>query len=514
MNMQTVKTFGITKRTIIIGIAILVIVAVGIYAALNILDRWTQEIVTTNTRLTKESVHKISDASKQIIDSLSKIKFFDRKTLSRSELRQLDSLFSRVTANQVIPIRGMEGGFYLTNIDELIGYSWPTSPDPKPAYGPAPRSFPTIKVQLLETVKKKMPLVEFHSFDFAIYPLSTEPIWADGNIVGAVWARIHVEKELPKNQLTKILNIAVIVALGAFGAALILLWIRKLHIDAIRAGLEQLSLNPSFRLPESSGVYGIINRSINRMVDAWMEEQKKREQLERELHQKDKMATLGKLIAGVAHEVKTPLAIIKTRVQMWQRDMIELNAAVATDTIITKDAMQLVVREIDRLSKLVKRLLVFSKPVTTKLQKQDVNMLLAQTLAFVQTGIEEKKITVITEYDRAIPTLHLDPQGIEQVFLNILMNAIDAMNEGDILTLITRYDPKKQQVEITAYDTGEGIPSDVAPKIFDPFFTTKEQGVGLGLSISHEIVKAHGGIIEFLHPGNRGTICKISLPCT
>jgi signal transduction histidine kinase len=511
MNSTIMKSFGITKRSIVVGILFLSVIGIGIFVALDVLDRWTQDIVQTNTRLTKESVHKISTASQSLIDSLWRNNFFSTSLLSRSESMKIDSLFSAITAEQVVSIKGMEGGFYLRTVDEMVGYSWPTSPPPKPAYGPAPRSFPTIKAQILESIAERAPLVEFHSYDFAIYPLSTEPIWVNDSIIGAVWARIHVEKELPKNQLAKILNIAAIIAIGALGAVLILLWIRKLHIDAIRVGLEEIRRDQSHRLPESSGVYGIINRSINRMVDALMDEQQKREHLERELHQQDKMATLGKLIAGVAHEVKTPLAVIKTRVQMWQRDRKLLAHTDQFDAVIQPDSMQLVVEEIDRLSRLVKRLLLFSKPASQKVQHTNIALLLEQVCTLIADEAKERSIHVAVAHAAPLPPIAVDAQSLEQVFLNICMNALEAMRESGTLRIGSTF--QSGVIELTFDDDGKGIDPSIRRNIFDPFFTTKDHGVGLGLSIAYEIIKSHGGSIEFTAPpGGPGTRCIVRLP--
>ncbi len=507
------KSLGITRRAIVIILIVMGIVTGVIYAAMEILDRWTKDIVATNTTLTEQSVRRILAASTPALDSMWEEKFFTRTELSLREHKTIDSIFAHITASQVISIEGMEGGFYFSHVDEMIGYSWPSAPPPPPAFGPAPRSYPIIKEQVIRTYKQNSALTEFHSFDFAVFPLASVPLKTHGTIVGSVWARIHVERQLPSKRLADALNIGAIIAIGALGATLLLLMIRKRHIDAIRSGLDKLRLDPSHRLDESKDVYGVIASSINSMVDARTFEQRRREQLEQDLHQQDKMATLGKLIAGVSHEVKTPLAIIKTRIQMWQRDMIELGTDTPTEKIVSKDSMELVIREIDRLSRLVKRLLVFSKPVTTRMQKQDINSLIAQTLTFIQTGIHEKNVSVTTSFDHSLPVLLIDPQGIEQVLLNVLMNSIDAISDGDSISVSTSYIKEQQAAEIIIRDTGEGIPSEVLNRVFDPFFTTKQQGVGLGLSISYEIIKAHGGIIEFLSPRGRGTICKITLPC-
>ena len=506
------KHFGLTRRTLTIALILLGLALALVYAIRVLLDRWTEEIVQTNTALTLETVKRISAASSSLIDSLEQEHLFSRETLTKKELKTIDHLFSEITARQARAIVGMEGGFYLHTMDEMIGYSWPTAPEPAPAYGPAPRSYPIIKMQILETIRQRRGLLEFHSFDFAVFPLATEPILANGTVAGGTWARIHVERELPSSRLARVLNFAAIVSLGAFGAALILLWVRRRHVNAIRTGLEQLKLDPTARLPREPGVYGAIASSINSMVDAMMHEQHQREQLERELHQQDKMATLGKLIAGVAHEVKTPLAVIKTRIQMWQRDLQQETPDSEVRRTISDDSMELVVKEINRLSNLVKRLLVFAKPTQNKFQRHNINDVVRQTALIIQTEAESKFITVVVHCCDDLPLIEFDHQALEQVCLNLSMNAVEAMPEGGTLTITTSLN--KSHVIISFRDTGKGIPEEYRQKIFDPFFTTKEHGVGLGLSISYEIVKAHGGRLEFLPTGGQGTTCTIWLPLT
>ncbi len=506
------KTIGVSTKTIIIFATILVVIGISAYGASIFLNRWTDEIIKTNTALTQETVRKITIASVSVIDSLELENLFSHETLSKKEWRTIDKLFSAITANQADSVIGMEGGFYFVSFDEMIGYSWPTAPDPAPAYGPAPRSYPIIKSQIIKSIRLRKSLLEFHSFDFAVFPLATEPIIIRNRIVGGTWARIHVERELPSSKLMHILNIAAIVAIGALGAAMILLWFRQRHVNAIRAGLDLVKLDPSYRLHLESGVYGAIAASINSMVDALIQEQHKREQLERDLHQQDKMATLGKLIAGVAHEVKTPLAVIKTRIQMWQRDLRQEKPEGELRTTISDDSMELVVKEINRLSNLVKRLLVFAKPTQNKFQRHNINDVVRQTALIVQLEAENKNISVVIDCSEELPLLEFDHQAMEQVCINLCVNALESMQENGTLTISTSLKDDTKSVNIQFKDTGKGIPEELRQKIFDPFFTTKEHGVGLGLSISYEIVKAHGGMIEFIPNVEQGAICCITLP--
>ncbi|MBP9211504.1 MAG: hypothetical protein KBF97_01830 [Bacteroidetes bacterium] len=504
--------FTVRLKPLLITAALLLMLSGAGFGVKYFLDRWTEEIVLHNTQLTQATVERITAASVTIIDSLEQADFFTRESLSKHDWRAIDSLFTSITASQARSVVGMEGGFYFLTMDEMMGYSWPTAPDPAPAYGPAPRSYPIIKSQVLKSIHLRKSLLEFHSFDFAVFPLATEPIIIRNTVVGGTWARIHVERELPSSRLIRFLNLGAIVAIGAFGAALVLLWMRRRDVNAIRAGLDSVKLDPAYRLPIRAGVYGSIAASINSMVEAVLEEQRKREELERELHQQDKMATLGKLIAGVAHEVKTPLAVIKTRIQMWQRDLQQESPDAALRTTISDDAMDLVVKEINRLSNLVKRLLVFAKPTQNKFQQHNINDVIRQTALIIQTEAESKAITVTLECAEGLPFIPFDHQALEQVCLNLCMNAVESMKENGRLTIITMLSDAGENVLVRFHDTGKGVPEELKQKIFDPFFTTKEHGVGLGLSISYEIIKAHGGRIEFLPQQDEGATCQITLP--
>ena len=505
------RTLGLTPRSAAFTVAFLAVLTLAVLAARAFIDRWTDDIVRENTRRTEESVRRIAAAAAPLLDSLGDAGFFFKSELTRHELRTVNERLASVTAAQVVGIPGMEGGFYLLAADEMTGYSWPTSPAPKPAYGPAPRSYPIIKEQVLASIARDTALTEFHSFDFAIFPLATMPLRDGGRNVGGVWARIHVEKELPRNQLARVLNIAAIVAFGAFGAVLILFWIRRYQVNAIRHGLETLRNDPTYRLPERAGVYGVINSSINRMVDALMEEQRRREQLERDLHQQDKMATLGKLIAGVAHEVKTPLAVIKTRVQMWQRDLRQSADDADRQRPVQPDSLQLVVDEINRLSRLVKRLLLFSKPAAAKMQVSSIAVLLERVRMLVLDETQGRPVTVDIVMAGPLPDIAVDAPSLEQVFLNLCMNAVEAMPDGGRLRITAG--AAEGAIIIHFDDDGKGIDTGIRERIFDPFFTTKEHGVGLGLSIAYEIVRSHQGSIVFgTPPEGSGTRCTITLP--
>jgi len=459
--------------------------------------------------MTELGLHQLASALARTLDSLAQSGFFAAKELTRSEERRVDALLASIAAEQLSAFRGMEGGCYFQQFEQFMGYSFPTSPDPKPAYGPPPRSFHIIRNQILSSIAQNSPIIQLHTFDPATFPLVTEPLVVRGRVVGGVWARIHIERFMPTVSLVNVLlGTAVAFLLGLAGALVAVLRFRS-HAEQLRLGLQTLHSDSAFRFTKSAGVFGSIEHSINEMVEVHALDQQRRAELENEVHQQDKLASLGKLVARVAHEVKTPLAIVKTRIQMWER---KFRKSGIDDGIVSRESMDLVLREIDRLSDLVRRLLVFSKPITNKRRLADVNALVQQVIALLQNEVEERRISLTISLEDQVPRLSLDSQAMEQVLLNVFTNALQAMPEGGSLNAATQYHKETSEISISIQDSGKGIPGEIRGKIFDPFFTTKEHGAGLGLSISYEIVRAHNGRIFFSEPGADCTTCTIVLP--
>ncbi|MFH0990685.1 MAG: ATP-binding protein [bacterium] len=501
-------------RTKALGIATLFVILIGATTLyiISTFEQSTQQIIQSNEQLTQAAAHQLVRDIENLLRSLKKSDFFNRSELTRIEEKRVDSILTAITSSELSFFEGAEGGYYFTGVGDFLGYAYPTSPAPKPAFGPPPRSYQIIKDQILETVLDEKQITRLHQFDPAIFPLTTIPLQVDGEIVGAAWARTHIERSLPIHNLSNIFAFAALFSLLAFAIAIFVSWSLRKRVEEIRLGLEQLEENPSFRFQSKRGVFGTITRSINKMVDALARDQREREELERELQQRAKLAGLGKLVARVAHEVKTPLANIKTRMQMWQRKLQKDSPSEEPSTTITEPSLRLVLDEINRLSDLVKRLLVFSRPVAQRKQPSDVNRIIEQVLALIQPDAENKLVTLEAHLTADLPQPYLDPTAIEQVILNICTNAFEATPAGGQITMRSEFHPATDSVHVVIQDTGSGISVDKKEKIFEPFFTTKEHGAGLGLSISYEIIRSHGGTLEFLQHNGEGTICQITLP--
>jgi signal transduction histidine kinase len=221
----------------------------------------------------------------------------------------------------------------------------------------------------------------------------------------------------------------------------------------------------------------------------------------------DRLASLGTLTAGLAHEIRNPLVAIKTLTQLLP-DRLD-------DEEFRDQFLKIASGEVDRISSLVNELLDFARPSDPKLELEEINTILDGMILLVSTETKKKQINVIKNYTSDLPRVQIDREQIKQVFLNILLNAIQATHENGTITVKTRSFTKpagEPYVQIEFADTGCGIPREHLEEIFNPFFTTKSAGSGLGLSISHQIIQDHRGYIDVESQLDEGSSFFINLP--
>lgn len=258
-------------------------------------------------------------------------------------------------------------------------------------------------------------------------------------------------------------------------------------------------------------IIGKLSEKFNTMIKKIGEARKEVEKYHREqMRRASQMATVGEIASGIAHEIKNPLACISAALQVVDGDMEEKNEH--------KSVIREVMNQVKRLDVSVKRILEFAKPVRTQKTSIAIDEVLTETLSFISQFANKKSIQINVVGGKGIKKVYADAKAIKQVFLNICLNAIDAMQEKGILTIMTAMinmeDPgvKKEYVEIRIRDTGTGIEEKNLAGIFDPFFTTKESGTGLGLSISVQIVEEHGGFIDVESVPGQGATFMIYIP--
>jgi two-component system, NtrC family, sensor kinase len=228
------------------------------------------------------------------------------------------------------------------------------------------------------------------------------------------------------------------------------------------------------------------------------------------LRRSDRLASLGTLIASLAHEIRNPLVSIKTFTQLLPERI--------DDTEFRDYFLKVASGEIDRLTSLINELLGFAKPSEPNLKGEDVNAIIDRMEVLISAEARKKNITITKNYAPNLPSVLVDAEQIKQVLLNILLNAIQAIEgQGEIwietrIVSITRDDESEAFLQIEIRDTGIGIPPENLDHVFDPFFSTRPEGSGLGLAISHQIVHEHGGFIDLESEVGKGTSFRINFP--
>jgi PAS domain S-box-containing protein len=231
-----------------------------------------------------------------------------------------------------------------------------------------------------------------------------------------------------------------------------------------------------------------------------------RVELEGRLVQADKLSSIGLLAAGVAHEVNTPLAVISTYAQMLAKQ-------VSGDEQKSK-LLEKIAKQTFRASEIVNSLLNFSRTSSTDFAETDMNRVIRETLSLIEHQLQKAGVEVITSLEDGLPAVKANPGKLQQVFLNLVLNARDAMGSGGVLAIKTWCDDGLIRIDVA--DNGAGIPAENVGRIFDPFFTTKapKKGTGLGLSVVYGIVQEHGGTIEVESQVGQGTRFHLEFPAS
>ena len=249
---------------------------------------------------------------------------------------------------------------------------------------------------------------------------------------------------------------------------------------------------------------------LNRLIQSDKEKAKSDEVMVHE----SKMAALGKMAAGVAHEINNPLAVIAEEAG-WMKDLLkEDDVAQSQNLKEYQESIKKIEYHVERVKKVTHRLLGFARRMEPTEEKVMVNQILDECVGFLENEARYRNISINKELAPDLPTTASDSSQLQQVFLNILNNAIDAMGKDGAITLRTLYQPETRQIAIKITDTGPGMTQETIEKIFDPFFTTKEvgKGTGLGLSISYSIIEKLGGTIYVDSKVSKGTTFTIKLP--
>ena len=252
---------------------------------------------------------------------------------------------------------------------------------------------------------------------------------------------------------------------------------------------------------------GNLALAFDQMAERIMHRESELKQSQSIIRRADRLSSLGMLTAGLAHEIRNPLVAIRTFTQLLPERY--------QDEEFREEFKNIALREVDRICGLVNNLLSFARPSTPNVAAEDVNEIVESIARILESEAKEKDVRIDLHLASGLPKIFVDKEQIKQVCMNIILNAIQAIEGSGVVEISTRRfakDGAGQFVQMGVRDSGVGIPEKDLENIFNPFFTTKKEGSGLGLSISHQIVQEHGGYILVESKAGEGTTFFINLP--
>jgi len=269
------------------------------------------------------------------------------------------------------------------------------------------------------------------------------------------------------------------------------------HVHLDKNNRERHVSISCYPLTGPNGIMGAVEISKDITQDILMQ---------KSIMQQEKLVSIGRLSAGVAHEINNPLTTVLTTAMLLQEDT-DPEAPLYGE-------LETIIKETMRCRSIVTALLDFARQKSPEVKRCSLNAIVAETVMLTRKQSAFKDIKLELFLDQKVPPLWLDPHRITQALINLLINAIESTDPGGHITVRTDYFPGSKKVGLQIQDSGAGIPPGLLDKVFEPFFTTKESGTGLGLAITHGIIVQHGGSIQVASEPNRGTTFAITLPTT
>lgn len=276
----------------------------------------------------------------------------------------------------------------------------------------------------------------------------------------------------------------------------------QVNVLLLRLLLLAMAANAVNMLAEALRVQSEKNRAV---ADQLADANRSLREAEEAVRRSDRLAALGQLSAGLAHELRNPLGTIKASAEMLSRVIASGNAGE-----VAREMAGFISTEVDRTNSLVTRFLEFARPLQLKLAAADLSAVIDRAIALVEREPANQAVSIYRNYSPDLPPFTFDPELIERVFYNLILNAAQATAPGGAITVKTRL--LGGTAEAAVIDRGEGIPPRIREQIFNPFFTTKPQGVGLGLAIVAKIVDEHGGRITVESEPGKGSVFLVYLP--
>jgi signal transduction histidine kinase len=364
---------------------------------------------------------------------------------------------------------------------------------------------------------KRMPVFLY------VFPLKDKR----GKISGGVTILQHtsfMEEDIRRAKWT--IFIVILVLIGGTVALVAFLtrrWITQ-PISQLMVGIDRLAkgnlntridVRRSHELSELAKAFNQMGVDLKEAHERIVRESETKLELERSLRHSEKLATIGQLASGLAHEIGTPLNIISGRAELMKRRLENKEG--------TEKNLDVILNQTERITRIIQQLLGFVRKKKPERRPLNLGPVLENTLDFLDQQIQKQKVKVVKELTDNLPAISGDPDQLQQVFLNLILNAIQSMPQGGELRLIAMpqwiskeglEEGQRQYVEIRVEDTGTGMGKEVIENIFNPFFTTKEKekGTGLGLTVSQGIIQDHEGWVEVESEVGKGSVFKVYLP--
>lgn len=424
------------------------------------------------------------------------------------------ALLSRIVLQSV---EGAGGGFYSSSGDSLLGYFYPGGERILENSG-VERGTENMRDNILTIARRAAsshePAESVVPSVSGIVLIEAVPLHEGYSVIGSAWS-VKRLPDLPGVNRFRAYLITTGLGTAALASVLLTLFvIRNLQrgVRRVESGLKSLegNLTSAIETVDEPREIQHIMQAINRLGAALRENIEREKLIESRLRHSERLASLGRLVAGVAHEVRNPLATIRLRVQMCLRESGDSHV---------KESCAVALLEIERLNGIVNRLLSFARPVQLQIEPVDVDKLVEERIESFRELASRCRVRTVVEFERRPVTLRVDKGRMAQIFDNIMQNALESMSErGGTLTITAASDNEMavngREACIKFQDTGKGMSPAIVSHAFDPFFTTKASGIGLGLSICHELIHAHGGDIHIESEEGRGTSVWIKIPQT
>jgi len=255
---------------------------------------------------------------------------------------------------------------------------------------------------------------------------------------------------------------------------------------------------------------GSLATAFDQMAERLAQREKELKDSQTILRRADRLSSLGLLTAGLAHEIRNPLVAIRTFTQLLPERY--------DDAEFREGFQGLALKEVDRICGLINDLLSFARPSKPNVAPENISDVVENIARILESQAKEKNVEIKREFDLRVPKVWIDKEQMKQVFMNLILNAIQAMKDGGSIVISTRISARnndeliKECVQVEIRDTGVGIPEENLEHIFDPFFTSKDEGSGLGLAVSHQIVQEHGGFLTVESTVGKGTTFFVHVP--